>query len=70
MEETYEAIDVELPEQEDEAVFRWRFDQLERAGYPGELALDLASRTDVDLHLALDLVASGCAADLAFRILD
>jgi hypothetical protein len=70
MEELFEAIDVELPEQEDEAVFRWRFDQLERAGYPGELALDLASRLDVDLHLALDLLTSGCPAELAFRILD
>ena len=69
MEELFEAIDVELPEQEDEAVFRWRFDQLERA-HPGELALDLASRVDIDLHLALDLLTSGCPANLAFRILD
>jgi hypothetical protein len=70
MEDTFEAIETELPEQEDEAVFRWRFDQLERAGYPGELALDLAGRFDVDLHVALDLRVQGCSADLAFRILD
>ena len=70
MEDTYEAIEIELPEQEDEVVFRWRFDQLERAGYPDELAFDLAGRYDVDLHVALDLRAQGCSADLAFRILD
>jgi hypothetical protein len=70
MEELYQAIEEELPELEEEVVFRWRFDQLERAGYPGDAALDLAGRSDVDLHVALDLVKRGCPADLAFRILD
>jgi hypothetical protein len=70
MEETYQAIEEELPELEDEVVFRWRFDQLERAGYPGDIALDFAGRSDIDLHLALDLREQGCSAELAFRILD
>lgn len=70
MEETYQAIEEELPELEEEAVFRWRFEQLERAGYPGDAAIELAGRQDIDLHLALDLRAHGCSAELAFRILD
>jgi len=70
MEETFQAIEEELPELEEEAVFRWRFEQLERAGYPGDVAIEFAGRQDIDLHLALDLRAQGCSADLAFRILD
>ena len=70
MEELYQAIEEELPELEEEVVFRWRFDQLERAGYPGDAALELAGRNDIDLHLALNLVKRGCPVDLAFRILD
>jgi hypothetical protein len=48
---------------------RWRVEELERAGYSVEQALALASRHDVDLHLAADLLRKGCSADLAVRIL-
>jgi hypothetical protein len=70
MEELYQAIEEELPELEEEVVFRWRFDQLERAGYAADAAFEMAGRSDIDLHGALDLVQRGCPVDLAFRILD
>jgi len=70
MEELYQALEEELPELEEEVVFRWRFDQLERAGYPGDAAFEMAGRSDIDLHRALDLVQRGCPVDVAFRILD
>ena len=56
-------------ETEQERVERWRADELERAGYPPDAASMLASRPDVDLHLAVELVERGCAPELAFRIL-
>jgi hypothetical protein len=40
-----------------------------RAGYAPGAAHDLAARTDVDLHLAIELLERGCPADLAVRIL-
>jgi hypothetical protein len=53
----------------DEPVFHWRLEQLEAAGYDTCSAIELASRDDVDLHLALDLRARGCPAETAARIL-
>jgi hypothetical protein len=59
----------ELRPTEQELVERWRSDELQRAGYPEELAERLAARPDVDLHRALDLVRDGCTPQLAADIL-
>jgi hypothetical protein len=47
----------------------WRAEQLETAGYGAQAAAELAMRHDVDLHLAIQLIASGCEPDLALKIL-
>jgi hypothetical protein len=52
-----------------ERIERWRAEELERAGYEPRAAGRLAVRHDVDLHVAVDLLARGCPADLALRIL-
>ena len=43
----------------DDAVVRWRMIVLLRAGYDWDDALELATETSVDLHLAADLVNRG-----------
>ena len=53
----------------DDAVVRWRMLVLLRAGYVWDDALELAMETQVDLHLAVDLVNRGCASETARRIL-
>jgi hypothetical protein len=50
-------------------VLEWRFSQLAKSGYGIADAFALATRTDVDLHRAADLVAHGCPPSLAVRIL-
>jgi hypothetical protein len=50
-------------------VCRWRHQQLERAGYPALDALMLSSCRDVDLHVAISLLASGCPLGTALQIL-
>jgi len=62
------AVD-EILESELERVERWRAEALERAGYAHDDALELASRTDVDLHEAIGLLERGCPVKLAVRIL-
>ena len=52
-----------------EQVERWRATELERAGYSAEGAARLASRHDVDLHRAVQLVENGCPPELALKIL-
>jgi hypothetical protein len=47
---------------------RWRFEELMRAGYALPDALELALRTDVDLHRAASLVQQGCPSEIAVRI--
>ena len=54
---------------EQELVEQWRAEALERAGYPPQAAIELAARTDVDLHLAAALLAKGCSKELALQIL-
>jgi hypothetical protein len=54
---------------EQELVERWRAEELERAGYPEDVAAELAMRNDVDLHRAVELVRNGCSAELAADIL-
>jgi hypothetical protein len=58
--ELYEEVDV---------VVTWRAEQLELAGYGAAAAAELAARVDVDLHVATGLLAEGCPAELALKIL-
>ena len=54
---------------ETELVEGWRAEQLELAGYGAAAAAELAARLDVDLHVAVGLLSSGCPAELALKIL-
>jgi hypothetical protein len=54
---------------EQELVERWRAQELERAGFPEEVAAELAMRSDVDLHRAIELLEKGCSPELAADIL-
>lgn len=56
-------------ETEAQKVERWRFQELERAGYPTAIAVILATRHDLDLHEACDLVRRGCSPETAYWIL-
>ncbi|MCS7007519.1 MAG: hypothetical protein NZL88_08205 [Gaiellaceae bacterium] len=58
-----------IDETEAEAILRWRFEELVRAGYDLGSALVLASHVEVDLHEAVELTRRGCAPDTALRIL-
>ena len=57
-----------LEASEVDVVRRWRFDELVRAGYEEEDALELAFHLDVDLHVATNLVRRGCPSSTAVRI--
>jgi hypothetical protein len=59
----------EVLESEQERVERWRAEELMRAGYEPEAAVEIAICHDVDLHAAVELLERGCPADLAVRIL-
>ena len=61
--------DIDTVETETERVERWRTAELMRVGFPGDDAVALAARTDVDLHEAIQLIKRGCPPDLAVRIL-
>jgi hypothetical protein len=54
---------------EERVVLGWRFEELVRAGYSEREAMLVADRADVDLHLAVQLVESGCPSKTAVRIL-
>jgi hypothetical protein len=54
---------------EQELVERWRAQELERAGFPEDLASEFAVRGDVDLHRAIEMIAAGCTPELAADIL-
>jgi len=56
-------------EQERDEVVSWRVERLLAAGYDGEAALVLALDRDVDLHVAVSLLARGCPPDTALQIL-
>jgi len=53
----------------EEAAFFWRAEQLVQAGYETTAVFQVAGRRDIDLHLAVDLVTSGCPHDTALQIL-
>jgi hypothetical protein len=69
--ENTSAQQIELPslDARDIEIYCWRVEQLERAGYSGAFAHMLAEGTDVDLHLACDLMARGCTEQTAYSIL-
>ncbi len=46
----------------------WRFEELLRAGYAVADALEVAVRTEIDLHWAASLVRQGCPSETALRI--
>jgi len=50
-------------------VQEWRQKVLERAGYGIVDAMRLAANRDVDLHLAVQLIRTGCPHSTAVRIL-
>jgi hypothetical protein len=56
-------------ETEQERIERWRAEELERAGFEPSAASLLATRADVDLHYAIDLLRNGCEPELALQIL-
>lgn len=62
------AADTEIRD-ETELVEAWRAEQLELAGYAAAAAAELAARHDVDLHVAVAMLAHGCAPELALKIL-
>jgi hypothetical protein len=59
----------ETPSLRDLGVVVWRFDCLERAGYPSDVAVRLAENASVDLHDAVELVRRGCPVERAVEIL-
>ena len=64
------AAEIEVDEEtETERIQRWRAEELERAGYDGPDAAELAGRADVDIHLAVELLERGCPTRTALRIL-
>jgi hypothetical protein len=60
--------DVRAPAAEDVKVVVWRRRRLLDAGFPPDVALDLALNRDADLHALLDLVDHHCPPALAVRI--
>lgn len=63
------AAQIQITETEAERVQRWRVEELERAGYDTQSATELAERSDVDLHRAVELIEAGCSIELAVQIL-
>jgi hypothetical protein len=63
------AAELTKNETEIERIERWRAGELERAGFEPAAASMLASRMDVDLHYAIDLLRAGCEPELALQIL-
>ena len=68
--DTMIAVELELDlDAEAERVLLWREEELERVGYERSMARELAERTYVDLHVAMDLLRRGCSPETALRIL-
>jgi hypothetical protein len=59
----------DIIETEIDRVERWRTAELMRVGFPGDDAVALAARLEIDLHEAIELVQRGCPPELAVRIL-
>ena len=56
-------------ERDGEQVLTWRKEELQRAGYGQRAALAIALDVTIDLHVAIDLIRSGCPERTALRIL-
>ena len=52
-----------------ERIEAWRTQELRRAGFDRPAANAVATRHDVDLHFAVDLLRRGCPPELALKIL-
>ena len=63
------SLEAAVAERSDDSVVRWRLIVLLRAGYQWDEAVELATETRVDLHLAADLLGRGCPSEVARRIL-
>ena len=59
---------LEAPETEFETIRSWRLEELLRAGYEEEDAIEIAFHLDIDLHFASALLRQGCASRTAARI--
>ncbi len=66
MSEMTEVLEPEIDERS--KVESWRLHVLIEAGYPLSLAERIAA-SEADLHLAVEIVAKGCAHDVAAAIL-
>ena len=60
---------LETSDNERARVESWRLHVLMEAGYPLSLAERIAGNETVDLHRAVELVASGCTPETAAEIL-
>ncbi len=63
------AAEAQFADTELERVERWRARMLEQAGYDSRQAQLLATRHDIDVHRAIELLERGCPAQVALRIL-
>jgi hypothetical protein len=59
----------ERPKVDAADIFSWRFCELVRAGFSNDQAFILAGDSNVDIRLAERLLAAGCPAETAQRIL-
>ncbi len=57
------------PRVEEADIFSWRFCELVRAGFSNDQAFVLAAEPAVDIRYAERLLAAGCPAETAQRIL-
>jgi hypothetical protein len=70
MEPEEPAVETHIDGIEIDPVTNHRFDRLREVGYSGTAAAAVAVRRDIDLHVAVDLVAvKGCEPRLAADIL-
>ena len=62
-------LNPEVPTLRNLDVVSWRYGCLDDAGYPIDIAIMLAERGDVDLHVAVELLEHGATVHEALRIL-
>ena len=62
-------VEERRPKVEEADILSWRFCELVRAGFSNDQAFRLASEPAVDIRLAERLLAAGCPAETAQRIL-
>jgi hypothetical protein len=62
-------VEERRPRLEQADILSWRFCELVRAGFSNDQAFRLASEPEVDIRVAERLLAAGCPAETAQRIL-